>query len=108
MSAALMDMGLRRAIDQQAEQFRPAIMTARVHQALALVDRPEIEIRMTSPSPERSGTPTNAPSGETIAVKQPLEIGSMLQPVSFMIWACCSASSQAVAQTTKHPASSAC
>ena len=41
-------------------------------------------------------------------MKQPLEIGSMLQPVSFMIWACCSASSQAVALTTKHPASSAC
>src|SRR5438445_13331978 len=44
MRVALMHMGLRRTVDQEAEQFRAAVVTARVHQALALVDDPEIEI----------------------------------------------------------------
>jgi len=75
-------------------------VTARVHQALALVDGPEIEIGDDLAFARSQRRAINAPSGETIALKQPLEIGSMLQPVSFMIWACCSAFSQAVAQTT--------
>src|SRR5262249_19281439 len=62
----------------------------------------------TAPSPDRRGPPSKVPSGATIAVKQPPEIGPMPQPVSFMICACCSASSQAVAHTTKHADSSAC
>jgi hypothetical protein len=34
----------RSAIDQQAEHIGSAVMTARVHHALALVDLPEVEI----------------------------------------------------------------
>jgi hypothetical protein len=34
------------------------------------------------------GSPSKVPSGATIAVKQPPEIGPMPQPVSFMICAC--------------------
>ena len=30
---------------------------------------------MTAPSPERSGSPSNSPCGDTIAVKLPPEIG---------------------------------
>jgi hypothetical protein len=41
---ALVDMGNRCAIDQQAEQFRPTVVAARVHEALALVDQAEVKI----------------------------------------------------------------
>ena len=40
----LVDMGDRRAIDRQVEQFRPTVVAARVHEALALVDQAEIEV----------------------------------------------------------------
>ena len=40
----LMDMGDGRAIDQQAEQFRAAVVAARIHLPLALIDQSEIEI----------------------------------------------------------------
>ena len=44
LQATLMDMGSRRAIDQQAEQFRAAVVAARIHHSLAPVDQGEIEI----------------------------------------------------------------
>ncbi|MCY1550829.1 hypothetical protein D9M68_871100 [compost metagenome] len=62
---------------------------------------------ITTPSPLRRGSPSSLPSGETMALKQPPEIGPMAQPVSAMICCCCSGSSQAVALTTKHPDSRA-
>jgi hypothetical protein len=40
----LMKVGRRRAIDQQAEQLGPAVVAARVHQALALVNPREVRI----------------------------------------------------------------
>ncbi|MNF99919.1 hypothetical protein D3C84_828380 [compost metagenome] len=61
---------------------------------------------MITPSPSVNCA-SSLPSGETMAVKQPPEMGSMAQPVSAMICACCPASSQAVALTTKQPLSRA-
>ena len=43
---------------------------------------------MTTPSPERNGVLSNSPSGETIAVKLPPDIGPIGVPVSAMICAC--------------------
>jgi hypothetical protein len=56
---------------------------------------------MTTPSPERIGSPSNLPSRTAIAVKQPPDIAPMLPPVPLTICACCSASNQAVAQTRR-------
>ena len=78
LRATVMDIGNRCAIDQQAEQFRTTIVAARIHQVLTPVDQGEIEIGNHHAFPERRGSPINSPSGETIAVKQPLEIGPML------------------------------
>ncbi len=39
-----MNVGGCGAIDQQAEQFGPAIVPARIHQLLALIDQREVEI----------------------------------------------------------------
>ena len=44
MRSPFVEMGRRRAVDGQAEQFRPAVVAARVHQLLAPVDQREIEI----------------------------------------------------------------
>src|SRR5687767_11374945 len=42
---ALMNVRRGRPIDQEAEQFRTAVMTARVHEPLAGVDLGEVQIR---------------------------------------------------------------
>jgi hypothetical protein len=44
MRVTFTGMGGRRAIDQQAEQFRPAVVAKRIHHPFALVDQREIEI----------------------------------------------------------------
>ena len=44
MRGAFVNRCGRRAIDQQAEQLRPAVMAARVHQLLSLVDQREVEV----------------------------------------------------------------
>ena len=41
---SLMQVGGRRAIDQEAEQFRATIVAAQIHHPLALIDLAEIEI----------------------------------------------------------------
>lgn len=41
----LMDMGNRRSINHQAEQFRATIVAARIHLPLTLIDQMEIKIR---------------------------------------------------------------
>jgi hypothetical protein len=41
---SLVNAECRRAVDQQAQQFRPAVVAARVHQVLAPVDPREVEI----------------------------------------------------------------
>ena len=41
---SLMQVGRRRTIDQEAEQFPATIVAARIHHPLALVDLAEIEI----------------------------------------------------------------
>ena len=84
----LAHVGFRRAVDQQAEQFRATVVAARIHQPLPLVDQAEIEIGDQHAFTRTQGAPSNSPSGETIAVKQPPEIGPMSQPVSCMIRAC--------------------
>jgi hypothetical protein len=41
---AIMHVSRRSTVDQETEQFRAAVVTARVHQLLALVDQREVEI----------------------------------------------------------------
>ena len=43
-ASTLMHVGFRRAVDQQAEQFRATVVAARIHHPLPLVDQAEIEI----------------------------------------------------------------
>ena len=95
-------MGRPRAVDGQAE-LRPAVRAMRVHQLFAPVDRCEVEIGNHSAFTEMYRFADRFTFGRDDAVKQPPEIGQMLHPVSFMIWACWSASSQAVGLTTKQP-----
>ena len=63
-------------------------VAARVHQLLALVDRREVEVGDENAFARAERLAGRVPSGATIALKQPLEIGPMVQPVSFMICAC--------------------
>src|SRR5512142_2700691 len=42
--ATLTHVGFRRAVDQQAEQFRATVVAARIHQPLPLVDQAEIQV----------------------------------------------------------------
>ena len=88
MRTTLMKVGRRRAIDQQAAQLGPAVVAARVHQALALVNPREVRISDYFAFFRSQRLTHQCAVGATIAVKQPLEIGPMLQPVSFMICAC--------------------
>src|SRR3954471_8457605 len=44
LRAMLMNVGGGRAVDQQAEQLRAAVVAARIHLPLPLVDQSEIEI----------------------------------------------------------------
>ena len=45
MRGALVDVRSGRTIDEQAEQFGAAVVTARVHEPLAGIDLSEVEIR---------------------------------------------------------------
>ena len=47
---------------------------------LRLSINPKSRSAITAPSPERTGSPSNSPCGETIAVKQPPEIGPIEHP----------------------------
>ena len=69
--SAVMNVSRASAIDQETEQLRPIVMSAAVHHLLALVDQCEVSSAMTSPSPERIGSPIRFPSGATMVVKQP-------------------------------------
>ena len=85
---AIVQVSSRSSVDQQTEQLRPAVVAARVHQLLALVDQREVEIGDHHSFTRADRLAQQDPSGATIAVKQPPEIGPILQPVSFMICAC--------------------
>ena len=47
-----------------------------------------LQSAITTPSPERRGVPSKDPSGATIAVKEPPEMGPISPPASLMICAC--------------------
>ncbi|MEV6606991.1 hypothetical protein [Kutzneria sp. NPDC051319] len=86
----------RTAVDGQAQQIGPGVVAAHVHLELALVDQGEVELGDDlALSPSRIGEPRSWPDGETMAVKQPPEIGPAGAPVSAMIWACCARRSTA-------------
>jgi hypothetical protein len=63
-------------------------VAARLHQPLPLVDPAEIEIGDPHAFSRTQGRAEQFALGETIAVKQPPEIGPMLRLVSCMIRAC--------------------
>ncbi len=86
--AAFVNMRGRSAVDQQTQQLRPAVMAARVHHLFAFVDQREVEVGNDHAFTRTNGLAQQLPSGATMAVKQPPEIGPMLHPVSFMICAC--------------------
>src|SRR5215471_17292008 len=44
MLAAVVNVRSGRAVDQETEQFRPAVVSARVHQLLALIDLREVKV----------------------------------------------------------------
>ena len=85
VSVAVFDKSNRRAINQQAEEFRATIVAARIHFSLALIDQGEIKIGDHYAFTAAQGSPINSPCGETIVVKQPLEIGPTGHPVSCII-----------------------
>lgn len=78
----------RRPIDEETEPPWSRIVAARVHHLFAPRDQREIKVGVDLAAPERNGSPINEPSGLTMAVKHPPEIGPMSQPLSFMICAC--------------------
>ncbi len=75
------------AVDQETEQFRPAVVAAQVHQLLALVNQGEVEVAINHAFSGQA-RPSKVPSSATIALKEPPEIGLMLPPVSLAIFAC--------------------
>src|SRR5215510_3541896 len=44
MLAAVVNVRSGRAVDQETEEFRPAVVSARVHQLLALIDLREVKV----------------------------------------------------------------
>src|SRR5687767_10808392 len=103
-----MDVRGGATVDQQTEQFGPAVVAARVHQLLALDDQREVEVGDDDAFARAEGLTEKASIGRHDRGKQPPEIGPMLQPVSLMICSCWFGCSQAVALTTKHADSNAC
>ena len=75
------------AVNQQAEQFRPAVMASGIHDLLSLIDQGEIEVGEDYALPRANGLAEQTSVRRTIAVQQPLERGPMLPPVSLAICA---------------------
>ena len=76
------------AVNQQAEQFRPAVMASRIHDLLSLIDQGEIEDGDDYAFPRANGLAEQTSvrrndRGEATAV----ESGPMLAPMSLAICA---------------------
>ena len=71
----------------EAEQFGPAVMAARVHQLLALIDQREVQLG-DGDAFARAGDSPAIPSGCDDCGEEPPEVGPTLGPVSLIICLC--------------------
>jgi hypothetical protein len=80
MRSAIVNVRGGSTVDQQAKQFRPAVVTSRVHHMLPFVDQREIKVNGDFTFAERTGSPSRLPSGSfnNFHLQSPYDVFSML------------------------------